>query len=286
MHNERVPARPFLRRKNCSYGRGIQSVRSQPVNRLRWKRNRASPFQNRGSLVQRLLRFGLAQFIRIHLKVQCMHVVIINAARGFGLAPYRILAAMGAIETEIKFRVGEVAELEAKLSSIGFRCITPRSFESNTLYDTPDRKLRLKRELVRIRRYDGRWLLTHKRIPDSGIGEDRHKHRVETETELSDGEALAEVFATVGFVPVFRYEKWRAEWSDDAGHCVIDETPLGTFAELEGAPDWIDSIAHALGVAPEDRTTLSYGRLFETWKEQTGSTAEHLTFDEVAANQS
>jgi len=215
-----------------------------------------------------------------------MHVVIINAARGFGLAPYRILAAMGAIETEIKFRVGEVAELEAKLSSIGFRCITPRSFESNTLYDTPDRKLRLKRELVRIRRYDGRWLLTHKRIPDSGIGEDRHKHRVETETELSDGAALAQVFASIGFVPVFRYEKWRTEWDDDTGHCVVDETPIGTFAELEGPPEWIDRIASELGVSQQDQMTLSYGRLFEQWREQTGSSAEDLTFDEVAANQS
>ena len=185
------------------------------------------------------------------------------------------------IETEIKFRVAKTQELESKLSSIGFNLITPRSFESNTLYDTPGRTLRMKRELVRIRQYNGKWLLTHKRIPDSGIGEDRHKHRVETETELSNGIALAEVFASIGFVPVFRYEKWRTEWSDDTGHCVIDETPLGVFAELEGAPEWIDQIAQELGVAQEDRMTLSYGRLFEIWREQTGSSAQDLTFAAV-----
>ena len=140
---------------------------------------------------------------------------------------------MGAIETEIKFRVAGTAELEAKLASIGFRLVTPRSFESNVLYDTPARSLRAKRELVRIRHYNGRWLLTHKRVPDSGIGEDRHKHRVETETELSDGAALAEVFASISLLPAFRYEKWRAEWSDDAGHCVVDETPIGVFAEQQ-----------------------------------------------------
>jgi adenylate cyclase class 2 len=189
---------------------------------------------------------------------------------------------MGAIETEIKFRVADTAALESRLAAIGFRLITPRSFESNTLYDTPDRQLRVKRELVRIRQYDGRWLLTHKRIPDSGIGEDRHKHRVETETELSDGAALAEVFASIGFVPVFRYEKWRTEWADGAGHCVIDETPLGVFAELEGPPEWIDSISGQLGVAVADRLTLSYGRLFEQWREKTGSTAEDLTFAALA----
>ena len=190
---------------------------------------------------------------------------------------------MGAIETEIKFRVADTAQLEEKLSSLGFRLDTPRSFESNTLYDTPDRTLRGKRELVRIRNYNNRWLLTHKRVPDSGIGEDRHKHRIETETELSDGPALAEVFASIGLVPVFRYEKWRTEWSDDGGHCVVDETPLGIFAELEGSPEWIDGIAQQLCIAPEDQMTLSYGRLFEQWKEATGSNAQDLTFAAVTA---
>jgi adenylate cyclase class 2 len=190
---------------------------------------------------------------------------------------------MGAIETEVKFRVADTAALETKLAAAGFHLVTPRSFESNVLYDTPGRSLRLKRELVRIRQYNGRWLLTHKRVPDSGIGEDRHKHRVETETELSDGAALADVFAVVGFVPVFRYEKWRTEWSDGTGHCVIDETPIGVFAELEGPPEWIDRIASELGVSQQDQMTLSYGRLFEQWREETGSSAEDLTFEAVSA---
>jgi adenylate cyclase class 2 len=188
---------------------------------------------------------------------------------------------MGAIETEIKFRVDDRTELEGRLSSIGFQLITSRNFESNVLYDTADRRLRSKRELVRIRSYAGRWLLTHKRIPDSGIGENRHKHRVETETELSDGAALAEVFLSIGLIPVFRYEKWRSEWSDGEGHCVVDETPLGIFAELEGEPGWIDRIAEQLDLAPEERLTLSYGRLFDLWREQTGSTAQDLTFEAV-----
>jgi adenylate cyclase class 2 len=190
---------------------------------------------------------------------------------------------MGAIETEIKFRVTNTAQLEAELTSIGFHLVTPRSFERNVLYDTADRSLRGKRELVRIRNYAGHWLLTHKRVPDSGIGEDRHKHRVETETELSDGAALAEVFLAVGLLPVFRYEKWRTEWSDDIGHCVVDETPLGTFAELEGEPEWIDRVTSQLGVVPEEQLTVSYGRLFDQWRERTGSTAQDLTFEAVGS---
>jgi len=196
-----------------------------------------------------------------------------------------------AVETEIKFRVDDVAGLTRRLQGVGFRLETPRSFEENVLYDTPDRRMRARTEILRIRSYASRWTLTLKRMPRSQDGpgnpvggDARHKHRVETETELSDGNALAEVFASVGFVPVFRYEKWRTEWSDDVGHCVIDETPLGVFAELEGTPDWIDRIAHALDVAPQDQMTLSYGRLFEIWKEQTGSQAQDLTFAAVVEN--
>jgi adenylate cyclase class 2 len=191
---------------------------------------------------------------------------------------------MAAIETEIKFPVSDQAALEAQLPSLGFTLVTPRSFESNTLYDTPARDLRARRELIRIRNYAGRWLLTHKRVPDSGIGEDRHKHRVETETEVGDGQSLAQVFLSAGLVPVFRYEKWRTEWSDPEGHCVVDETPLGVFAELEGPPEWIDRIAAALSVDPSRRMTLSYGRLFDLWRERTGSSAQDLTFEAVQAH--
>jgi len=186
---------------------------------------------------------------------------------------------MSAIETEIKFRVQNRDELQAKLQALGFHMETPRSFESNTLYDMPDRSLRSRRELVRIRKYGERWVLTHKRVPDDGIGEDRHKHRVETETEVADGSALAEVFRSIGLLPAFRYEKWRTEWADTEGHCVVDETPIGIFAELEGKPEWIDRVAAKLGISAEERLTASYGRLFDQWREATGSTARDLTFD-------
>jgi adenylate cyclase, class 2 len=188
---------------------------------------------------------------------------------------------MVAVETEIKFRVQDTANLAERLQAAGFHLDTPRSFESNVLYDTPDRRLRGRTEILRIRSYAGRTVLTHKRLPDDGPGEDRHKHRIETETEVADGKALAEVFRSLGLAPAFRYEKWRSEWSDGEGHCVIDETPIGNFAELEGTPDWIDRIAARLGIADSETMTLSYGRLFEVWREEHHSTAEELTFEAI-----
>ena len=186
---------------------------------------------------------------------------------------------MSAVETEIKFEVADLAGLSGRLLAAGFHVETPRAFESNTLYDTPERTLRGRTEILRIRSYAGRTVLTHKRVPDSGVSEDRHKHRIETETEVADGAALAEVFKSLGLAPAFRYEKWRTEWSDGEGHCVVDETPIGNYAELEGDAEWIDHAAERLEVAGSDYMTLSYGRLFELWKERTGSAAADLTFE-------
>jgi adenylate cyclase class 2 len=193
-----------------------------------------------------------------------------------------------AIETEIKFRVADLPGLAQRLEAAGFRLQTPRSFESNVLYDTPDRRLRSRTEILRIRSYAGRWTLTHKRLPGSGIpdigvpDDARHKQRVEIETVIVNGNALAEVFLSLGLVAAFRYEKWRTEWQDGEGHCVMDETPIGNYAELEGSAEWIDRTAICLGVDPAQYITLSYGRLFDLWREQHLSLAQDLTFAAVA----
>jgi adenylate cyclase class 2 len=189
------------------------------------------------------------------------------------------------IETEIKFRVEDVPALTRRLQAAGFTLQTPRSFESNVLYDTPSRAMRARTEILRIRNYAGRWTVTHKRLPDVGPGEDRHKHRIETETEVSDGKAMAEVFLSLGLVAAFRYEKWRTEWRECEGHCVVDETPIGDYAELEGSAEWIDRAAEQLGIGPTDYSTLSYGRLFELWREEHHSAAQDLTFAAISGTE-
>ena len=187
------------------------------------------------------------------------------------------------IETEIKFRVDDLAGLSKLLEAAGFRLQTPRTFESNVLYDTPDRQMRARTEILRIRSYAGRWTVTHKRLPDDGPGEDTHKHRLETETEVADGAALEQIFLSLGLVAAFRYEKWRAEWTDGEGHCVVDETPIGNYAELEGSSEWIDRAAACLCIDSAQYITLSYGRLFELWSDEHRLDAQDLTFAAVKA---
>lgn len=184
---------------------------------------------------------------------------------------------MPAPEVEVKLHVNDLAELARKLESTGFKLVTPRTHEMNTLYDFSGEPLRARGEVLRIRKYGDKWTTTHK--TKGGVG--KHKSRVETETKVDDGEALAHIFESIGLSPSFRYEKYRAEWSDGEGHVVLDETPIGNLAELEGKPEWIDRTAKKLGIKESEYITQSYAQMFYSWKNQTGSKAREMTWTEV-----
>lgn len=180
-------------------------------------------------------------------------------------------------EIEIKFRVADVRALNRKLRAAGFRSMTPRTHEMNTLYDLPGEVLRQRRELLRIRQYGPAWTLTHK----SGTVRGRHSSRVELETTVANGKKMDAILRALGYAPSFRYEKFRAEWSDDKGHVVVDETPIGNFCEIEGPPRWIDATAKALGISAADYITRNYAALFAEWRRATKSPAENMTFKEI-----
>lgn len=185
-------------------------------------------------------------------------------------------------EIEIKFRVANLRALARKLRAAGFRLVTPRTHELNTLYDLPSRALRTRGELLRLRNYGAEWVLTHKSRGTAG----RHKSRVEIETRVFDGKKMDAILRGLGYAPSFRYEKFRAEWTDGKGQVVVDETPIGTFSEIEGAPRWIDAIAKKLGVAEADYITANYAGLFLEWKTRTTSGAEEMTFKAVSPTRS
>ena len=180
-------------------------------------------------------------------------------------------------EVEIKFLVSDLKAQEEKLAELGFQCETPSTHEVNTLYDLPGQKLRRKGELLRLRKYGDQWKLTHKAKGKPG----KHKSRGELETGVSDGKAMDALLLALGFMPAFVYEKFRSEWSDGEGHVVLDHTPIGNIAEIEGKSRWIDRIAGELGVKPADYITKSYAELFFDWKRRTHSKAQNMTFREM-----
>ena len=180
-------------------------------------------------------------------------------------------------ENEIKFRVSNQRQIKRLLRLTGFRQITPRTHEWNTHYDWPGQKLRKRGELLRLRKYGERWLLTHKAKAWNG----KHKSRTETETALVDGPGMELILRALGFRPTFHYEKFRAEWTDGKGYVVIDETPIGDFGEIEGPPRWLDRTAAQLGIESGDYITLSYAPMFLEWRKKNHSSAHNMTFAET-----
>ena len=161
-------------------------------------------------------------------------------------------------EIEIKFQAADARTMGKRLRAAGFRMATPRTHELNTLYDLPGMPLRKRGEVLRLRKYGRKWVLTHKAKGKLG----RHKSRIESETEVTNGLRMDAILHSLGFTPTFRYEKFRAEWSDGTGHVVLDDTPIGSLGEIEGPPHWIDRTARALQISPADYITQSYAELF------------------------
>jgi adenylate cyclase, class 2 len=182
-------------------------------------------------------------------------------------------------EVEIKFKIDDIDAIASSLQTAGFRMITARTHEMNTLYDQPRSKLRRRGALLRLRQYGSRWTVTYK--DRSGPQSGRHKSRREIETQVENGDALAQILEAIGFSPSFRYEKYRSEWSDSTGHVVIDETPIGNFGEIEGQPEWIDAAASRLNIPVKSYLKDSYAELFSAWKRQTKSKAKEMTFKAI-----
>jgi adenylate cyclase, class 2 len=180
-------------------------------------------------------------------------------------------------EIEIKFRVADVRALARKLREAGFHVATRRTHEMNSLYDLPGEVLRKRKQLLRLRQYGPKWTVTHK----SGKKVGRHSSREELETSIDNGKQMNLILRALGYAPSFRYEKFRAEWTDGQGQVVVDQTPIGNFCEIEGPSRWIDRTATKLKVNSSDYLTSNYASLFQEWKERTGSSAKEMTFKAV-----
>jgi adenylate cyclase class 2 len=164
-------------------------------------------------------------------------------------------------ENEIKLAFPSREMAVSRLLAAGASPVHARAFEDNVLFDLSDRPLTRSGRLLRLRGFDGESLLTFK-APVAG--EHRHKVKVEYETAIADPEAMRSILLGLGFAAVYRYQKYRSTFQLGAVEAAVDETPLGTFVELEGSPDDVDSAATALGAAPADFIRASYRELQET----------------------
>jgi adenylate cyclase class 2 len=212
-------------------------------------------------------------------------------------------------EIEIKLHIQNPRSFLRALSKLGAKPVSPRLHELNLIFDTPDGGLAKHGQLLRIRTESpvastkgkkpantkataARYLLTFKSPPEQlAIGpaapppDRRHKVREELETVLTDASALQKIFEGLGLRGWFRYEKFRTpyklparyKWAKDL-LIDYDETPIGTFIELEGPAAAIDQAARLLGFHPRDFITKNYLVLYLDDCKRQNLTPSHMLF--------
>ena len=88
------------------------------------------------------------------------------------------------------------------------------------------------------------------------------KARVEIEVSVGEPDVLQSLLAALSLEPVFRYQKYREVYAWKDVEIVVDETPVGTFLEIEGPVEAVHAAAAALGYRRADYVTDSYADLF------------------------
>jgi adenylate cyclase, class 2 len=180
------------------------------------------------------------------------------------------------LEREVKLRFPSVDEARAAVIAAGASPLRSRRLQEDAMFDTLDESLRRQGSALRIRTESGRSLLTLKGPVQPGPMKLREEH----ETVVGDGDVLRQVLQNLGLQIWFRYQKYREEFAAEDVTIAIDETPIGTFLEIEGGEAAILQMTRALGRTPDDFILDSYRNLFLVHRELFGLDGNDMVFAE------
>lgn len=164
----------------------------------------------------------------------------------------------GALEREIKLRFESADAARAAVLGLGTTLVRARRLQSDIILDTEDRRLSDARSALRVRLEPDRSFLTFKGAPQPSV----MKVREELETLVGDGVLLLTILERLGLRVAFRYEKFREEYEGHGVLFAIDETPIGTWVEIEGSDTGITEAAVRLGRGQADYVVASYRTLY------------------------
>ena len=165
------------------------------------------------------------------------------------------------LEQEIKLVFASAEAACQAVTTAGGRLVVSRRLLVDTLFDTPEQRLRAARCALRVRRDAGRGVLTFK----GPVVPAPVKSREEIETTVGSAEIAESLLRALGFQRWFRSEKYRGEYEVGSARIMVDETPIGVFVEIEAAPEEIDRVARLLGKSRADYRLESYPRLYAEW---------------------
>ena len=191
------------------------------------------------------------------------------------------------LETEVKFRVPDLAELGDRLVALGAIPAQPRHLERNVLFDDSGMSLSARGMLLRLRDALGAHITLKAPAPPEWQSS-QHKARVEHEISVDSYDAAFAILAALGYAPWWRYEKYRESFrlGDPAGRgassatIALDHTPIGDFVEIEAPPESIRLVSAQLGFVWSTRSLQTYRELFDAAGHAAGA---DMTFDAVQA---
>jgi adenylate cyclase, class 2 len=178
------------------------------------------------------------------------------------------------MECEIKLSFDSPEAARTAVSATGATPLRPRRLQADALFDTEQRILSARNQVLRVRIEDGDSFVTLKSPADHPT----LKLREELETRIADGDRLVRILERTGFRMWFRYEKYREEFAFQTAIIAVDETPVGTFVEIEGSDENIAAAARALGRGPADYILDSYRTLFVRFCQERGVPVGDMVF--------
>lgn len=181
-------------------------------------------------------------------------------------------------ETEAKFYVRHVADVERRLQMMSAPQIQPRTNELNLRFDLPRRQLQRLGRVLRLRR-DKSVRLTYK---DGARLLEGTSSRYEIEFAVSDFDSAQELLEALGYQVVFVYEKYRTTYRRSGVQIMLDELPYGDFIEIEGEVSQIHAMVQELALNGDTAIPLSYHALFQRLTRARGLKFRDLTFNNFA----
>ncbi len=170
-------------------------------------------------------------------------------------------------ETEIKYTGVDFAALRLALQQAQASFLQ-RHWERNIVFDTPQRDMKQKGMLLRVRSKQwakacGRspeYVLTLKLPPTCPVPEDV-KVWEERETRVHSFESTCSLVEGLGYEAAFRYDKVREEWQCDGVLVCLDTLVFGEVVEMEGEREAIFRLAGRLSLDSRQSTTETYHEL-------------------------
>ena len=182
---------------------------------------------------------------------------------------------MEKLEIEVKFFLPDRPSLREDILDLGARS-RGRFFEKNLRFEDPDKTLKSKQCLLRLR-HDHKTTLTYKSKP--GKGSQQFKVFKELEVEVSEFKTMNDILELLGFHGEQIYEKWRETLILENTLFCLDTMPYGQFLEIEGSQKDIKLYARRLGLEWNKRILTNYLEIFEIIKEKLDLEFADVTFD-------